>query len=235
MEGGGSVIAAIIPARGGSRGIKDKNLTDLCGKPLLAWSIEQAKACPEVDAVFVTSDSDRILEVARAHGGGAIVRPAALATDTASSEDALLHAIDEIEKDHGAIDLVVFLQATSPLRKPFDISAAIAAVRSQNADSHFSSVRMDDVCLWTASNGSPIDSVTYNYRQRGRRQDRQPYLLENGSIYVFKPEVLRRERNRLGGRIVVSTMEPWQAFEIDSIEDLPLCEYYMQRHLLSHQ
>jgi N-acylneuraminate cytidylyltransferase len=229
------MIAAVIPARGGSKGIKDKNLIELCGKPLLAWSIEQAKSCPDVDTVFVTSDSPRILEVARVHGAGAIVRPAALATDTASSEDALLHAIDVIESDRGAIDLVVFLQATSPLRKPGDISAAIAAVRSQDADSHFSSVRMDDVCLWTASNGTPIDSVTYNYRQRGRRQDRQPYLLENGSIYVFKPEVLRRERNRLGGRIVVSTMEPWQAFEVDSIEDLPLCEYYMQRHLLSPQ
>jgi N-acylneuraminate cytidylyltransferase len=227
------MIAAMIPARGGSKGIKDKNLIELCGKPLLAWSIEHARVCPEVDAVFVTSDSERILEVARAHGAGAIVRPVALATDTASSEDALLHALDEIEPEAGAIELVVFLQATSPLRKPGDISAAIAAVRSQNADSHFSAVRMEDVCLWKALNGNPIDSVTYDYRQRGRRQDRQPYLLENGSIYVFRPEVLRRERNRLGGRIVVSTMEPWQAFEIDSIEDLPLCEYYMQRHLLA--
>ena len=227
------MIAAIIPARGGSKGIKDKNLIDLCGKPLLAWSIEQARACPEVSEVFVTSDSERILDVARRHGAQPIVRPAALATDTASSEDALLHAIDEIERDKGAIDLVVFLQATSPLRKPGDITAAITAVRSQNADSHFSSVKMDDVCLWRAGNGKPIDSVTYDYRNRGRRQDRQPYLLENGSIYVFTPEVLRRERNRLGGTIAVSAMEAWQAFEIDSIEDLPLCEYYMQRHLLA--
>jgi N-acylneuraminate cytidylyltransferase len=227
------MIASVIPARGGSKGIKDKNLIDLCGKPLLAWSIEQAAACPEVDAIFVSSDSERILDVARRHGAKGIVRPAALATDTASSEDALLHAMDHIETAGEHIDLVVFLQPTSPLRRPSDISAAIQTLRDQNADSLFSSVRMDDVCLWKAADGKPVDSVTYDYRDRGRRQDRQPYLLENGSIYLFKPEVLRRERNRLGGRIAVSTMEPWQAFEIDSIEDLPLCEYYLQRHILA--
>jgi CMP-N,N'-diacetyllegionaminic acid synthase len=227
------LIAAVIPARGGSKGIKDKNLIDLCGKPLLAWSIEQATACPQIDQVFVTSDSERILDVARRHGAKGIVRPAELATDTASSDDALLHALDEIEQRHEDVELMVFLQATSPLRKPSDITAAIDTVRTENADSLFSSVRMDDVCLWRAAAGRPIDSVTYDYRNRGRRQDRQPYLLENGSIYVFKPDVLRREHNRLGGRIAVSTMEPWQAFEIDSLEDLPLCEYYMQRHLLA--
>jgi N-acylneuraminate cytidylyltransferase len=228
------MIVAIIPARGGSKGIKDKNLVDLCGKPLLAWSIEQAKACPEVDAVYVSSDSERILDVARRHGAAAIVRPPELATDTSSSEGALLHAVAEIDATTvTTVELVVFLQATSPLRAPSDISAAIAAVRAADADSLFSSVRMDDVCLWRAEGGRPVDSVTYDYQNRGRRQDRQPYLLENGSIYVFKPEVLRRYGNRLGGRIAISTMAPWQAFEIDAIEDVAVCEYYMQRHLLS--
>src|SRR4051812_30272931 len=105
----------IIPARGGSKGIPRKNLIDFCGKPLISWSIAQARNSKFISDVFVTTDIREIAQQSETFGAKIIQRPDELATDTASSEAALIHAVDEIEKK-GKIDLVVFLQATSPIR-----------------------------------------------------------------------------------------------------------------------
>jgi 3-deoxy-alpha-D-manno-octulosonate 8-oxidase len=223
------MIVAIIPARGGSVGIKNKNIINLCGKPLLAWSIEQARACPEIDSVWVTSDSPDILSVASRYGARVIVRPPELATNTATSESALLHAVDHIEQHHGAVTVVVFLQATSPIREPRHIVEALRTFEREGADSLFSAVRVEDSTLWKESSGGALESVTYNYRNRGRRQDREAFLFENGSIYIFRPDLLRRENNRLGGKIVYSLMEQWTAFELDAPDEIPVCEYFLSR------
>ena len=223
----------IIPARGGSKGIPGKNIMDFCGKPLLAWSILQARQSTNVTDVYVTSDDDHILKIAAECGGKAIKRPSHLATDLATSEAALQHALDQIESQTStAIDAIVFLQATSPLRTPQDINGAIDEFHTRGADSVFSAARLDDFLIWSLGNGN-LDSITYNYRKRGRRQDRDPYYLENGSIYVFKPEILRKEGNRLGGRIEIFCMPFWKSFEIDSYEDIGLCEYLMRNRILN--
>ncbi len=222
---------AIIPARGGSVGIKDKNIVDFCGRPLLAWSILQASECSEIERVYVTSDSDAILRVAEEAGAVPIRRPDEMATATAPSEQALLHAVDIVERDGGRVEAVVFLQATSPLRTAADIGGALQVFRSEGADSLFSCARMEDICLWHRGCAG-LKSVTYDYLRRGRRQDREPYLLENGSIYIFKPSVLRATGNRLGGRITISEMDAWKSFEIDSPEDLVVCEYFMRNRIL---
>lgn len=215
---------AVIPARGGSKGIPHKNIMDFCGLPLIAWSIRQALAARTIDAVYVSSENEQILCIAKEHGALPILRPAELATDTATSESALLHALDTICQGRAqAPDALVFLQATSPLRTPDDIDGAVGQFFSEQADSLFSGCLLDDFCVWHMKDGK-LDSLSYDWRFRGRRQEREPLYLENGSIYVFCPSLLRESGNRLGGRISFFQMAAWQSQEIDSIDDVEIAE-----------
>lgn len=222
-------VVAIIPARSGSKGIKDKNIIDFCGKPLLAWSIQQAKYSKRIDAVYVSTDGRKIAEVAKEYGAEVIVRPDNISSDYATSESALLHALSEIEKKE-KIDAVVFLQATSPLRKCGDIDAAIEKFVSDELDSLFSVAVLDDYCIWKKRDGQ-LSSLTYDYKNRGRRQEREPYYLENGSIYIFKPEVIKKYNNRLGGKMGMYEMPISQSFEIDTRKDLYVCKTFMENML----
>jgi N-acylneuraminate cytidylyltransferase len=178
----------------------------------------------------VSSDSDEILAVATNAGAKPIRRPSALATDAASSESALEHALQEIEKeDPEEIDYVVFLQATSPVRHPHDIDRALQVIVDEGADSLMSACPSLDFFLWGKTK-SGLASLNYDYRNRKRRQDLETTYLENGSIYVFKPEMFRRERNRLGGKICVYEMDKNHSNQIDEPEDLDFCEYLLKKY-----
>lgn len=221
---------AIIPARGGSKGLKDKNIYPVAGKPLLAWTIAQARAARHVDRVFVSTDSERIAETAREYGAEVIIRPEAISGDKASSESAVLHATGVIEEQYGVpVGMIVFLQATSPLRKPGDIDRAVEVFRQEGADSLISVTRADDLTLWESRNGGWA-SVNFDYRNRGMRQERPSQYIENGSIYIFTPQTLSAFNNRIGERLRVYEMEFWQTWEIDTIEEIDLIEYFMARH-----
>lgn len=228
-----SKVIVIIPARGGSKSIPKKNIIDFCGKPLISWSIEQALGSKYVDELYVSTDSKEIGNISKQYGARVIWRPDELATDTSSSEDALLHAMSEIEKSK-KIDLVVFLQATSPLRKDDDIDKAIEKFFSESADSLFSAAILEDFFIWESKNDN-LSSITYDYKNRGRRQDRKPCYLENGSIYIFKPEIINQYNNRLGGKMTIYAMPLWCSYEIDSIEDTAVCEYFMRNKILNKE
>ncbi|WP_292003779.1 acylneuraminate cytidylyltransferase family protein [Chlorobium sp.] len=226
---------AIIPARGGSKGLKGKNIYPVAGRPLLAWSIMQARQSRRVDRVFVSTDDPEIAEVAGRYGAGVIRRPAELSGDRASSESALLHAVEVLEREHAVqVGLVVFLQATSPLRKPGDIDRAIERFESEGADSLISVTRLDDLTLWERR-VQGWESVNFDFRNRGMRQERVPQYIENGSIYLVTPEVLRMCGNRIGNRLSVYEMEFWQTWEIDSLEEIDLIEFYMFKKNLADQ
>ena len=228
-------VIAIIPARSGSKSIPKKNIIDFCGKPLIAWSIAQALHSEFIKEVFVSSDDREILKVASGCYAKLIARPKKLATDVSSAEDALLHAIGYVQRSKKEkIDIVVFLQATSPIRTNKDIDNAIKFFVSKKADSLFSAALLEDFCTWQIK-GNRYNSITYDYKNRGRRQDRKPYYLENGSIYIFKPEILKKYKNRLGGKIVTYPMPLWQSYEIDSYEDLEICEYFMRNKILCNE
>lgn len=226
-----SKIIAIIPARGGSKSIPRKNIIDFCGKPLIAWSIEQACGSKYIHDVYVSTEDEEIARVSRQYGAKIIWRPLELAADTSSSEEALLHAISELEKTR-EIDVVVFLQATSPLREVGDIDTAIEDFFAKQADS-LVSASIQHFCVWGNEGGS-LKSITFDYKNRGRRQDREPCYLENGSIYIFKPEIIKKYNNRLGGNMTFYAMPSWKSYEIDNIEDLETCEYYMQKKILKN-
>lgn len=217
---------AIIPARGGSKGIIGKNLAPLAGKPLLAYTIEAARRSAEIAEVIVSTDSDEIAAVAVAAGAAVIRRPAELSGDAASSESALLHVLDCWREQHGSDpELVVFLQATSPLRPEGAVSGAIRALMEAGGDSLFSACPVHGF-VWRIEGGQPV-SVSYDYRQRPRRQDAAEHFEENGSIYVLRPWVLRRTGNRLGGRIVMYRMDPLYAIQVDEPADLVRVERLM--------
>lgn len=230
MQNGAVVL---IAARGGSKGIPRKNLISFCGKPLLVWSIEAALNAKLVESVWVTSDDDEILSVAERHGAKPIRRPIEFASDTATSEAAWIHALDFWGSKGIEPDVVVAMQATSPLRESSDVDHAIETFRRDKLDSAISGAKIGDFYIWKKTVEGVWDSLNYDYRNRKRRQDFSVQMVENGSMYLFKPKLLKETGNRLGGKIGICEMEFWKSFEIDDSESLKLCEVLMQSYLLN--
>lgn len=225
-----SYTLSIIPARGGSRRLPEKNIITLAGKPLIAHSIEQAMRSKFVNKVVVSTDDQEIANVALKYGAEVIMRPADLASATATSESALLHALNHWENaNYISVDLIVFLQCTSPLRNENDIDNAILKLTHEKADSLFSACRFKKY-IWEYNNSAPVP-LNYDYTKRWREQDFPIQFQENGSIYVFKPWVLRDLNNRLGGCITIYEMDYWNSFQIDDEEDFQLCEYILSKRL----
>ncbi len=215
---------AIIPARGGSKGIPNKNILNVGGKPLIAWSIEHSLKANCIDSVWVTSDSDEILSIAQEFGANPIKRPDTLSTDTASSESAWIHAIDYIEeKTKSPIQLVFGLQPTSPLREPVDFDNSLELFLQESYDSLFSSVEIQDMFIWEKE-GDTFTGVNHDYKNRKRRQLIKPRFVENGSFYIFSPEGIKENGNRLYGKVGTYPMDAWKRFQIDTPDELKLCD-----------
>jgi N-acylneuraminate cytidylyltransferase len=226
-------VVAIILARGGSKGIPKKNITEFCGKPLIAWTIDQVQQARGIDSIWVSSDSEEILKISKAYGVKTIHRPDEISRNSATSESGWLHALGIIEKNVGCIDIVLAPQVTSPLREAHDIEKGLDEIQEQHYDSMFSCSVAEDLFLWEKKTNGTLRSINYDFRSRSRRQEVPKQYIENGSFYLFKPEVLRRHNNRLGGRIGMVKMEFWKMFEIDTIEDLKMCEVLMRSFLLN--
>ena len=229
MRSPGKVLA-VIPARGGSKGIPGKNILQLAGKPLVAYSIEQALATRTVSRVVVSTDSEEIAAVALAYGAEVVDRPDTISGDEASSELALLHCLEHLAANDGyAPDLVVFLQATSPLREASDIDAAVDALIEEGADSLFSAFPLHTF-VWRVGDSGPAP-FNYDPARRPRRQECPEDLAESGSIYVFRPWVLKECGSRVGGRVAVYRMSAWDSAQIDEPEDVPVVEFLLKsRH-----
>lgn len=116
------------------------------------------------------------------------------------------------------------LQATSPLRKPDDLTRVFLKFKNEGWDSFFSGAILEDFMIWEKDCNGILNSFNYDYKNRGRRQDRECQFLENGSSYIFKPDILLTNKNRFGGKIGIFIMDLWQSFEIDSHDDLELIQ-----------
>jgi CMP-N-acetylneuraminic acid synthetase len=220
-------IIAVIPARGGSKRVPRKNLLLLRGKPLIAHTIEHAKRSRLVSRIIVSTDDNEISDVAIQYGAEVIKRPPELSGNTASSEVALIHVVDWLaEKEKYEPDILVFLQCTSPIRNESDIDNAITVLLENNADSLFSGCRFNKY-IWQVRNGE-VSPINYDYRHRWREQDFPHQVLENGSIFVFKRSILKELGNRLGGKIAVYEMNELSSIQIDSNEDIMLCNCIME-------
>lgn len=214
----------IIPARGGSKGVPRKNLRNFGGRPLITWSILHARAAAHLDRIVVTTDSEEIGDVARRAGAEVpFLRPVVLASDTATTESAMLHAVEALAERGYEPDAVVLLQATSPLRRAGRIDMAIQQFEDEGLDSLISVVPTHHF-YWRQTN---TPKALYDYEYRPRRQDIQEsdrLWQENGSIYITRTDLLRQEKNRLCGRIGMMEMHEDEGLEIDSLLDFAQAE-----------
>ena len=221
---------AIIPARGGSKGVPGKNIRPIAGLPLIAWSIRQAKAVPGIAHVLVSTDSEEIAAVARAHGAEVpFLRPANLALDTTPTEPVMRHALDWYA-ERGDVSTVVLLQPTSPLRLPGSLAAALARFDEEGADS-LVAVCENHHFFWR---NPAAPEALYDFRNRPRRQDiaaEARWYRENGSIYVTRAAAFRESNNRLCGRIAMHPMKEEEGWEIDSLADFLVVEALMREFL----
>jgi YrbI family 3-deoxy-D-manno-octulosonate 8-phosphate phosphatase len=220
---------AIIPARGGSKGIPRKNAIPLCGKPLVAWSIEAARQATRVDRVVVSTDDPEIAGIARQWGAEAVIRPAEISGDTASSEAALLDCIDQIERREASVpELVVFLQCTSPLTSAEDIDATVETLLASEADSALA-VTDFHYFLWREGASGAAEGVNHDLSVRLLRQEQLPNYLESGAIYVMRTAGFRAARHRFFGKTVFHVMPRERCWEIDEPVDLEVAEVLLRR------
>lgn len=226
----GRRVLAVVPARGGSKGMPGKNLRQLAGKPLIAWTIEAAHRSALLDRVVLSTDDDGIAEVARRFGCEVpFMRPAALATDQAASVDVVLHALENVP----GFEVVVLLQPTSPLRvtedidgalKRFETSAAAACVSVTEADvSPYWMYRMDDANRLHPIMNAPVPA--------SRRQDLPKVYALNGAIYVADCEWLARTRAFVTPETVAHLMPGSRSIDIDTDIDFAIAEQILQSRM----
>lgn len=235
MHQGKSYIA-IIPARGGSKRLPKKNVLDLGAKPLIAWTIEAALGCPFLDEVMVTTDDGEIAEVAKRHGAHVpFMRPDALASDTATSFDAIKHTIDYYQFElRKRFDFVVLLQPTSPLRNSQNISGAIELQAKKNADAIISVCEVGHSPLWmnTLPNDHSMAGFIRDEVKNKRSQDLEKFYRLNGAIYIVSVDVLLAEQTFLPEHNSYAyPMSAECSVDIDTKSDLQLAACILQSEI----
>lgn len=224
-------ILALIPARGGSKGIKNKNIKLFNGKPLIEWTIRSALNSKLIDKIVVSSDSNKILNISKKLGADVILRPKNISGDKATTESVIKHCVKYFKNFYQTI---VLLSPTSPLRKKNDIDKAIKFFYKKKLDSCFSGSKLNDFLIWNYNRvNKKYKSINYDFKKRGNRQSRQLDYVENGSIYVLKPYLLAKKNNRIAGKFDIYNMNFWQCFEIDEKDDWKLLETIHKAYIIS--
>ncbi len=222
-------VVAIIPARGGSKGVPGKNLRRVGGVPLVARAVTACRRSRLIDAVFVSTDDPEIAEISRAAGAQVIERPPTIAGDLASSESALLHAIEELSATGHAPEVLVFVQCTSPFIQPEDLDDGVSLVLDDVCDSAFSGVATYDF-IWRDGEpagrpgGGAMVGQNHDAAVRPRRQDRRPDFRETGAFYIMRVSGFRAHQHRFFGRTQVVEVPELTAMEIDTPQELIMAE-----------
>lgn len=224
-------MLAIIPARSGSKGLPNKNIRPLLGKPLINYAIEAALRCPHIKDVVVSTDSEEIANVAREAGAWVPeLRPDSLAGDKASSLDVIIYTLNYLKEKHSKeYEAIVFLQPTSPLRESEDINAAIKLYQEKEADSVISYTQEAHPIFWhkfVDENGTISD--LFGGKDLFNRQEYQPTYFPNGSIYVIKTKLILEERKFYTPKTYAYIMPKSKSVDIDDIEDFQYAEYLLK-------
>jgi len=220
---------AFIPVRGGSKSIPLKNIKEICGKPLLFWTIKAACECKFIDKVYVATDSDKIGQIARnlecenSDKICVISRSEESATDTASTEFAMLEFATNYEFEN-----IVLIQATSPLLRASDLDKGFEKFTQNGVDSVLSAVRQKRF-IW--QEGVTATPQNYDPNNRPRRQDFSGYFVENGAFYITSKSNLIASKNRISGNIQICEMDEESFFEIDEPSDWIIIENLLQNRL----
>ncbi|MER6349087.1 acylneuraminate cytidylyltransferase [Streptomyces sp. NPDC001595] len=228
-------VLAVIPARGGSKGVPAKNLAPVGGVPLVARAVRECRAARLVTDVVVSTDDQAIAAAARAAGAEVVLRPAAIAGDTATSEAAVLHAVDAHEALHGSpVDVVLLVQCTSPFLVREDVDGVAAAVVENGADTAVTVAPFHGFVWRDAADAADFGEggsgeggfggggfgVNHDKSFRPRRQDRPQDLLETGAAYAMEAAGFRKHQHRFFGRTELVRTDPARVLEIDDPHDL---------------
>ncbi|QRZ61203.1 cytidylyltransferase domain-containing protein [Rothia sp. ZJ932] len=228
-------LLCVIPVRGGSKGIPRKNLKPIAGKPLVAWTIEQAleakhalEGVHEVD-VLVSTDDAELADIAKEYGAEVpFMRPEHLAEDVTATEPVIEHAIDFYTQKGKRPDAVMLLQATSPVRLPGTLERAIIQFAESESDSMVGVIPIGPF-IWAATNPP---TAQYEVMARPRRQEltRETFRYrENGSMYITTTEIYEQLHNRLGGKIELFVLDEIEGVDIDAPIDFSLAEHQLQQ------
>jgi CMP-N,N'-diacetyllegionaminic acid synthase len=219
-------IFALIPARGGSKGIPRKNIREIAGKPLIAWTIEAARAVPGIAAVVVSTEDEEIAAVARAAGAEVpFMRPVELAADETPGVDPVLHAIDQLPQ----YDAVLLLQATSPLRTSVDIEGLLVLAESSGAPAVVSVRAPHDHPQWMYRMGEhdALEALE-NTPPADRRQDLPAIYALNGAMYFARTDWLRAQRTFIGPGTLGYVMPSERSIDIDAPLDWRIAEMLLK-------
>lgn len=228
-------ILALIPARGGSKGLPKKNIRPMLGKPLIAWTIEQARESRYVDKIVVSTDDEEIARISEKNGAGVpFVRPADLATDEAARIDVIMHALDYLESQGEVFEYLVFLEPTSPLREARDIDGCLEALLDHPLAKAIVSVSR-------LESGHPefnveIDAGTGCIRKLDggtqfrvlRRQELKDVYFFDGTLYLSEVEALREKMEFYHELTLPYIVPKWKAVEIDEVCDFVCAEALLE-------
>lgn len=226
-------VLAFVPARGGSKGLPRKNIIDLAGRPLIAWTLDAARQSRYIDRCVVSTDDSEIAKIARDHGGDVpFMRPAELAGDSAETFDALAHTLSLLPP----FDIVVTLQPTSPLRTTIDIDGALETLMQTGAPSCVTVTEPGKSPFWSYRIDAgqrlvPLMGAKYSRMQRQQLPD--AFVL-NGAVYATRTDWLMQNRGSLGDRTVAHVMPTERSIDIDNAVDLEIAKLVLGQRRGSH-
>jgi len=228
-----STFLAIIPARGGSKRLPNKNVLGLVGKPLIAWSIEAARNTNNISEVVVSTDSLDIKKIAEEYGANVpFIRPENLSDDTSNSFDVVKHCIEFYQTNYNqTFDYTILLQPTSPLRTNFDIENAIKLLIEKNADAVISVCEVEHSPLWTNTidNTRSLDNFLRDEIKSKRSQDLPTYYRINGALYICKTsELLKQKTFFLTKNSFAYIMPKEKSVDIDTLLDFKMAEFLLK-------
>ena len=223
-------VLGVIPARGGSKGIPKKNIVDICGKPLIAYSIDAASKSQALTTCIVSTDSDEIADVATRYGALAqFRRPAEISNDTASSFDVIMHALEYMEAESNSVyDAVMLLQPTTPMRTAATIDAAIRQLSNSDCDSVVSVVDVGanhPYRMYKLDDKNTLVDLLANDDPMMPRQRLPKVYIRSGDIYVTRRECLMQKRSLIGGTSKAIVIKPEDTVNIDTVEDLIIARH----------
>lgn len=221
-------VLAVIPARGGSKGLPRKNVLPLAGRPLICWSIAHAEQSRLVDRTIVSTDDEEIAQVARKHGGDVpFLRPAELATDTATTLDVMLDLVEQMPE----FDIFVVLQPTNPFRRAADIDDALAFMAKHKAPSVVSVTTPEKSPFWSfvLDKSCHMIPLLGLENSRKRRQELPRAVTLNGVIYAFEKERFLHTGQMVDEQTVAFEMPKCRSLDIDTQQDMDIAEYLVSR------
>ncbi len=229
---GNKKIIALIPARGGSKGLPRKNIALLSGKPLIVWTIEEAKKSKYIDKLYVSTDDKEIAGIVQSFGAEIpFIRPRSLSGDEVRCIDVVLHCIDFMENRNESYDILVLLQPTSPLRITKDIDDAILFLVEKKAGAIISVSECEHPPQ--KANVLPADGSMENFIKETNlnknRQELDTYYRENGSVYVANLDYIKKQKSFYGKKSFAFITLVEHSVDVDSKLDLGFCEYLLRK------